>query len=108
MEADKAKAEQLAKGQCAEVTQGETMTIPTADGDGVCYTLKFDESQDETVYKIAADATVKGVSIHAQHLPTEFEKTKHYLKDKDGEDIEPIAQTGMEFVSVACTADGNG
>ena len=32
--------------------------------------------------------------MYAQHVPTEFERDQHYLKDSAGTDIEPIAQEG--------------
>lgn len=33
-----------------------------------------------------------GMSVYAQHVPTEFERTKHYLYDAAGTDIDPVAQ----------------
>ena len=32
------------------------------------------------------------VAFFAEHVPTEFEATAHYLKDSIGEDVEPIDQ----------------
>ena len=32
------------------------------------------------------------VAVFAQHVPTEFERDQHYLKDSAGTDIEPVAQ----------------
>merc|ERR1719265_3101233 len=64
--------------------------------DDRCYKLIFDEGSRETTFKI--DATgVEDISFFAEHVPTEFEDGeaedgKHYLKDDDGEDIEPVAQ----------------
>jgi len=37
----------------------------------------------------------KNIAFFTAHMPTEFERTNHYFKDLDGEDIEPVAQTGM-------------
>ena len=35
-----------------------------------------------------------GLAVFAQHVPTEFERDQHYLKDSSGTDIEPVAQEG--------------
>merc|ERR1719265_2325940 len=48
---------------------------------------------------------VSGVVIFAEHVPTEFEATAHYLKDDHGDDIEPIAeQLGFETPTAAATS----
>ena len=41
-------------------------------------------------------AGITGLAIYAQHVPIEFERTQHYLKDSTGEDIEPIAEEGAD------------
>jgi len=45
----------------------------------------------QSLYSI--DATgLDAVAIFAEHFPTEFENTAHYLKDNSGVDIEPVAE----------------
>ena len=36
------------------------------------------------------------IAVFAQHVPTEFERDQHYLKDSAGTDIEPVAQEGAD------------
>jgi len=72
---------------CEEVTSGGIMT-PAEDK---CYKLVFDQSSDQSLYTIDAKG-VQAIAFFAQHLPTEFEATEHYLKDTSGVDIEPVAQ----------------
>ena len=54
-------------------------------------TLQFDNSWHTSSFKI--DTTgVAAVSIFAEHVPTEFERDTHYLKDVNGDDVEPVAE----------------
>jgi hypothetical protein len=72
---------------CEEVTSGGTLKAM----EGKCYKLVFDQANAQTKFTI--DATgVKYIAFFAQHLPTEFEATEHYFKDKTGADIEPMVQ----------------
>ena len=69
---------------CTEVEAGGTIT-PKAHH---CYNLHFDTDVWQTLYKI--DTTgMSHVAIFAEHFPTEFERDAHYLKDDNGDDIEP-------------------
>ena len=55
-----------------------------------CVTLQFDNAWHTSSFKI--DTTgVAAVSIFTQHVPTEFERDAHYLKDVNGDDVEPVA-----------------
>jgi zinc transporter ZupT len=73
---------------CPNVQAGGVIT-PTTNA--VCYNLVFKSNWWQSLYSL--DATgVSYVSIFAQHVPTEFENTAHYLKDDHGDDIEPIAE----------------
>jgi hypothetical protein len=82
------KGSNLMRGTCADLKTGETMT-PTKDG--VCYNLVVDDTKDDTTYTIATDG-IKGIAFYAQHVPTEFERDRHYLYDTKDVDIEPVAQ----------------
>ena len=63
-----------------------------------CFTLQFDnasgygtERKMTSSFKI--DTTgVAAVSIFTQHVPKEFERDTHYLKDVNGDDVEPVAE----------------
>merc|ERR1719487_2042202 len=59
--------------------------------EGKCYKLVFDQSSSQSLYHIDA-AAAQAIAFFAEHLPTEFEATEHYLKDTSGVDIEPVAQ----------------
>ena len=100
---------------CIMVTAGGTIT-PAED---TCYMLEFDQTMDDTTFTIDASG-VTGVAIFAQHYPTEFERSLHYLKGPGGEDIEPVnempepeerekrwgAAIGAAFIVMVCTLIG--
>ena len=73
-------------GSCTTVKTRNNVLTP---GSG-CVTLDFDNAWHTSSFKI--DTTgVAAVSIFAQHVPTEFERDAHYLKDVNGDDVEPVA-----------------
>jgi len=74
-------------GTCVEVKSGDTIK-PAEDK---CYLLVFDQASAVSKYTVDA-AGVTAIAFFGQHLPTEFEETQHYFKDKSGVDIEPVAQ----------------
>ena len=82
--------EELMDGDCAVVEDGETMTPIAAEG--TCFELHVG-SGDDSMFTIDT-AGVTGMAMYAQHVPTEFERDQHYLKDSTGTDIEPVAQEG--------------
>jgi len=75
----------LYKDTCTEVLNGETFT-PMAD---TCYQLTFDTAVWQTLFEIDT-SSVTAVAFFAEHVPTEFESSDHYLKDDHGHDIEPF------------------
>ena len=83
--------EDLIEGDsCLVVEDGETMTSIAAEGS--CFELHVGTGDDSS-YTI--DTTgMTGLAVFAQHVPTEFERDQHYLKDSSGTDIEPVAQEG--------------
>ena len=80
----------LVDGGCTVVEDGESMSSIAADG--TCFELHVGTGDDSTFTIDTAGIT--GVAMYAQHVPTEFERDQHYLKDSAGEDIEPVAQEG--------------
>ncbi len=77
---------------CTVVEDGEAMASIATDGS--CFELHVGTGDDST-YTI--DTTgLTGLAVFAQHVPTEFERDQHYLKDSAGADIEPTAQEGAE------------
>ena len=73
-------------GSCTTVKQRNDVLTP---GSG-CVKLQFDNAWHTSSFKI--DTTgVAAVSIFAEHVPTEFERDTHYLKDVNGDDVEPVA-----------------
>ena len=72
---------------CTEVEAGETI-VPAED---TCYHLHFQADAWQSLFNVDASG-VSGIAFFAEHVPTEFEATAHYLKDGIGEDIEPVAQ----------------
>merc|ERR1719428_1797650 len=72
---------------CESVNSGGTI-VPM---ENKCYKLVFDQSNSQSLYTIDA-SSAGAIAFFAEHLPTEFEATEHYLKDVSGVDIEPVAQ----------------
>merc|ERR1719171_412949 len=72
---------------CESVNSGGTI-VPM---ENKCYKLVFDQSNSQSLYTIDA-SSAGAIAFFAEHLPTEFEATEHYLKDTTGVDIEPVAQ----------------
>eukprot|EP00440_Ansanella_granifera_P038760 gb/GFBE01042058.1/.p1 GENE.gb/GFBE01042058.1/~~gb/GFBE01042058.1/.p1 ORF type:complete len:485 (+),score=119.97 gb/GFBE01042058.1/:1-1455(+) len=84
LEADGKQALTLA---CTEVTFGDTI-IPEQNR---CYQLKFKQDAWQSLFMVDT-SSVSAVAFFAEHVPTEFESTAHYLKDREGTDIEPGAE----------------
>ncbi|MBL6884023.1 MAG: zinc ABC transporter substrate-binding protein [Candidatus Thalassarchaeum sp.] len=83
-------AETLITGDsCTIIEDGESMS-PVATGS--CFELHVGTGDDSTFTINTTGLT--GMAMYAQHVPTEFERDQHYLKDTAGTDIEPIAQEG--------------
>ena len=59
-----------------------------------CFNLIFDASHFESLYKLNV-TDIDGLAIYAQHFPTEFESTTHYLIAPDGTPIEPLVETEL-------------
>ena len=84
------EAEHAFEETCIDVDMGGTIIAK----EDTCYLLKFPPPMlDSTFYIMPGGA--KKLAFFTAHMPIEFERTNHYFKDLDGEDIEPIAQTGM-------------
>ena len=80
----------LVDAGCTVVEDGESMSSIAADG--TCFELHVGAGDDSTFTIDTAGIT--GMAMYAQHVPTEFERDQHYLKDSAGVDIEPVAQEG--------------
>ncbi|CAI8199418.1 MAG: High-affinity zinc uptake system binding-protein ZnuA [Methanobacteriota archaeon] len=80
----------LVDAGCTVVEDGESMSSIAASG--TCFELHVGTG-DDTTYTIDTSGFT-GMAMYAQHVPTEFERDQHYLKDSAGTDIEPIAQEG--------------
>lgn len=64
---------------------GDDLEIPAG---GVCFNLVVDDTLPESNWHIETDG-LTGIVFYAQHVPTEFEDTKHYFQDSKEVDIEP-------------------
>jgi len=74
----------------------ETCTVLDLGGvitpmEHACYQLRFAENLWQSLYIVDASGTT-AVAFFTEHFPTEFESTAHYLKDSNGEDVEPMAE----------------
>ena len=86
------KAEGLITGDVYQVIEDGELMKPAAGGS--CFELHVGAGADST-FTIDTSG-ISGLTIYAQHVPTEFERDRHYLYDSKGTDIEPIAQEGGE------------
>jgi ABC-type Zn uptake system ZnuABC Zn-binding protein ZnuA len=82
----------LVDAGCTVVEDGETMANIASNG--TCFELHVGTGDDST-YTIDT-AGITNMAMFAQHVPIEFERDQHYLKDAAGEDIEPKAEEGAE------------
>eukprot|EP00929_Paragymnodinium_shiwhaense_P103988 TRINITY_DN6790_c0_g2_i3.p1 TRINITY_DN6790_c0_g2~~TRINITY_DN6790_c0_g2_i3.p1 ORF type:complete len:528 (-),score=118.80 TRINITY_DN6790_c0_g2_i3:646-2157(-) len=87
LEALVAEGKHALEQTCTEVEAHGVIT-PKED---TCYHLHFDENLWQSLFKVNATG-LDAIAFFAEHVPTEFESTAHYLKDKAGEDIEPDAE----------------
>ena len=72
----------------------DTESITSIASDGSCFELHVGTGDDSS-YTI--DTTgLTGLAVFAQHVPIEFERDQHYLKNSAGEDVEPAAQEGAD------------
>lgn len=53
------------------------------------YELTFDETQDQTIFKLSINETGTYL-FFTEHMPFEFEDKEHFLKDLARNDIEPV------------------
>ena len=67
-------------GSCKDINSGDTMD--PSDGQA-CYNLVFDQDSNDSEFPINTDG-LKGMVVFGQHVPIEFERDKHYLKDSSG------------------------
>merc|ERR1712048_314845 len=80
------------KCSCTEVVNGGEITAAL----DTCYLLKFNDSVSESKF-LVKPAGAASIAFFTEHVPTEFEDTKHYLKNVAGDDIEPVKQpAGLE------------
>lgn len=91
LHAAKSKGNHALSLPCSDVRSGDMMYAR----EGRCYKLIFDQKAWQSLYTVRTDGTA-AVAFFTQHFPTEFENDAHYLKDFDGEDIEPVAELPVE------------
>jgi len=78
----------------ANTNSGSILTV------GNSYNLVFDTHTWTSHYYFQITSP-GAVAFYAQHLPVEFEKEFHYLKDASGTDIEPGAQASVSTCAPA-------
>lgn len=83
----KEKGASAMETECLNLTAGESF----APEEGKCYRLQFDNKLWQSLFVVDATAT-KFTAFFAEHVPIEFEATAHYLKDSEGNDVEPVAE----------------
>ena len=83
---------QLLNGSaCVDLPAGGTVTPSST---GVCYDLVFAQDVWQSIFRVDT-SSANHVVFLAQHVPTEFEASAHYLKDQSGDDIEPVAEWNL-------------
>merc|ERR1712178_213472 len=81
-------ANALVAGDCPAVADSGSLTPAAA---GSCFTLTVGSTADSEFNIVTAN--LAGVAVFAEHVPIEFERTRHYFYDAAGTDIEPIAES---------------
>ena len=82
LDALKAQGSHLLNVTCGEVETGGVL----APSSSSCFELYFNPQTWQSVFKLNATG-VEYVGIFTQHLPSEFERSGHYLKDDNGLDV---------------------
>jgi len=99
------KGSNLLVGTCTAVQDGGSMK--PASG-GSCFQLTVGSGDDST---FTIDTTgLSGMAVYCEHVPTEFERDKHYLYDSSNVDIEPAGQLNpgaFEWAGVFATSDAS-
>merc|ERR1719343_606002 len=90
MEEKEATGKALIAGTCTVQEAGTTIT-PVSGGS--CFDLHVGLLWEST-WTIDT-SNIAALVILAQHVPTEFEYNRHYLKNSAGIDIEPAAQENL-------------
>jgi len=91
-------AEPLLEADSCTSWTGASALTPSSS---LCYNLVFASSAFETIYEINT-AGVDHLAIFAEHFPTEFERTTHYLISSDGDDVEPVHELPHEEEDKVC------
>ena len=93
LEAKEAEANALFAntGDCPPVTDSGTFG-PFGEL-GACFDLQVDPAKDTSTFTMDTSGLAE-MLVFTAHLPTEFERDMHYLKDSQGENVEPTAQEG--------------
>ena len=90
LEDTESTAATLLAGECTIIHAGESMTPA---GGGSCFELHVDTAADDSLFTIIT-AGITSLAVWTIHVPTEFERTMHYLQNADGVDVEPVAEVG--------------
>jgi len=86
-DANKALGETLIQGTCTVVEAGGTMK-PAAGGS--CFELHANCDAADSFFNM--DTTgLTAMTVFAQHVPLEFERSQHFLKDSAGADVDSVA-----------------
>lgn len=99
LHADESQGDSVMEQTCTNVAANGIITPDRNQ----CYNLVFRNDWWQSLYTINT-AGVAAVAFYAQHLPTEFENTAHYLKDNNGTDIEPVAEIDRTATSTGVEA----
>jgi len=62
---------------------------------GSCYELVVDTTTDTNTFNLVTEG-LTGLAVYTQHVPYEFERDLHFLKDSAGTDIEPVAEETID------------
>ena len=85
-------ADPLLGGDSCTSWTGASALTPSSNS---CYNLVFASTAFETIYEIHT-AGLDYLAIFAEHFPTAFERTTHYLISSDGDDVEPVHELPHE------------
>jgi zinc transporter ZupT len=97
-------AQKLFAAGCGEAPVNTVLT-PTSTG---CYKLIFDQKDYESRWTMRFSNETDFFAVATEHDPHEFEAGSHYLRNPDGEDVEPILTNEAAAVMVPFEGAGYG
>lgn len=94
------------------VAAGENSTtrpifgVPQTES-GACFNFVFDESRSRSTFQMGPPYSPSAaIAVFTEHVPMEFENSRHFFRDSFGIDVEPLVEIRMRTCLQAITSGG--